>query len=513
MPYLPDSLYRADQIREAERFAIDELGIPGLQLMRNAGQAAFIELRRRWPDCRMLEVFCGSGNNGGDGYVLAGLALQAGFKVNVHAIGDVDALTGDARISCRDFKQAGGAVGKFSANLSLPGECVIVDALLGTGLNRQVGGDYATAIAAINAAAGRVLAVDLPSGLHADTGCAMGDAVKADATVTFIGLKCGLFTGRAADYCGEIILADLAVPEQVFAGIDPAARLLNKLLPPPRSRCAHKGNFGHVLLIGGNHGYSGAIRLAGEAALRSGAGLVSVASRAGHSAVLNIGRPELMCHGVENPEQLRPLLDKADVLVIGPGLGQDEWAQTLFAAALAGGRRAVVDADALNLLARQPRKSGDWVLTPHPGEAARLLACSTSDIGADRYAAVAELQRGYGGVCVLKGAGSLIADGQGVQVATTGNPGMASGGMGDVLAGTIGGLSAQGLSPGDAARLAVYVHGEAADRAAAEQGERGLLAGDLLPWLRRCLNADADKAVNGLGHGSANAWSRLEQGD
>jgi NAD(P)H-hydrate epimerase len=302
-------------------------------------------------------------------------------------------------------------------------------------------------------------------------------------------LKCGLFTGEAADYCGEIVCADLNVPESVFAQVKPSARLLKKPKLALRARCAHKGKFGHVLLIGGNLGYSGAIRLAGEAALRCGAGLVSIASRAAHIALLNIGRPELMCHAVAEPDDLHYLLDKASVVVIGPGLGQDDWAESLFATVLESSKPLVVDADGLNLLARQPQKRQNWILTPHPGEAARLLACRSDDIAADRYAAVAALQQDYGGVCLLKGAGSLIADGDEIYVATTGNPGMASGGMGDVLSGIVGSLVAQGWSLADALKLGVYVQGEAADRSASAHGERGLLASDLFTELRYCLNA------------------------
>lgn len=488
MQYLPDSLYQAKQIREAERIAIEELGVSGMQLMSRAGAAAFAELQGRWPERRRLIVFCGAGNNGGDGYVLARLALQAGYAVCVYAVGDVKLLQGDARTACESFLQSGGAFGPFAAGEPLPKDGVIVDALLGTGLNRPVGADYAPAIAAINASVCPVLAIDLPSGLHADTGAVLGDAVQADVTVSLVGLKCGLFTGAASGYCGGIVYADLDLPESLFSALAPVAYRLHKIPLPPRPRHAHKGYFGHVLLVGGNLGYSGAIRLAGEAALRSGAGLVSIASRAEHSAILNIGRPELMCHGVENAAQLQPLLEKAGVVVIGPGLGQDEWAKNLFAAALACGKTLVVDADALNLLARQPLKREDWLLTPHPGEAARLLACANSDVNADRFASVSALQARYGGVCILKGAGSLLADGAGLFVSGTGNPGMAGGGMGDVLAGIAGALLAQGLSCIEAAKLAVYVHGEAADRIAARQGERGMLAGDLLAELRQCLN-------------------------
>jgi ADP-dependent NAD(P)H-hydrate dehydratase / NAD(P)H-hydrate epimerase len=266
----------------------------------------------------------------------------------------------------------------------------------------------------------------------------MGCAVKADLTVTFIAPKCGLFTGEARDYCGEIVCCSLNLPDQVMLGLPSIASLLLKSPLLPRSRCAHKGHFGHVLMIGGNHGYMGAIRLAGEAALRSGAGLVSIATRTAHASLVTIGRPELMCHAVETPNDLSTLLEKATVVVIGPGLGQDEWAISLLNKVLAADKPCVVDADALNLLAKNPVKRQNWILTPHPGEAARLLGCANADIASDRFAAATKIQAHYGGICVLKGAGSLIADHESIFVSTTGNPGMASGGMGDVLAGLSG---------------------------------------------------------------------------
>lgn len=480
-------LYHVAQIREAERIAIDELRMSGLQLMRSAGLAAFNALQQRWPDVHRLHVFCGAGNNAGDGYVLAKLALQSGFHVAVYSLVDPEALKGDALVSYRDFLQAGGKVLAFNPAADLTG--VVVDALLGTGLNRQVSVEYAEAIALINRSGCPVLALDVPSGLHADSGCVLGQAVKADITVTFIGLKSGLFTGEAAEYCGDIVCSSLHVPDTVLAKLPAAAELLTKTPLSPRPRTAHKGHFGHVLLIGGNLGYSGAIRMAGEAALRSGAGLVSIATRSAHSFVLNSGRPELMCHGVEQPDQLQALLNKASVVVFGPGLGQDAWAQAMFLAFLETNKACVVDADGLNWLAKHATKRDNWVLTPHPGEAARLLGCSSADVCADRYAAVKKIQHQYGGVCILKGAGSLIADAETIFVDTTGNPGMATGGMGDVLSGMIGALMAQGLSGMEAAKLAVYVHGEAADAIAAEGGERGMLASDLLPKIREFLNS------------------------
>ncbi|PPD34797.1 MAG: bifunctional ADP-dependent NAD(P)H-hydrate dehydratase/NAD(P)H-hydrate epimerase [Methylomonas sp.] len=482
----PRTLYRVAEIREAERIAIQDLGMPGLQLMQEAGHAAFKALQQRWPDQRTLTIFCGSGNNAGDGYVVARLALVAGYQLSTYSLVDPQMLRGDALTAFNDFIEAGGHLEAFNSQQIPAG--VIVDALFGTGLVRPVNEAYAMAISCINQSDCPVLSIDVPSGLHADSGCVMGCAVKADLTVTFIALKCGLFTGEARDYCGEIVCCSLNLPDQAMLGLPSLASLLVKSPLLPRSRCAHKGHFGHVLMIGGNHGYMGAIRLAGEAALRSGAGLVSIATRTAHASLVTIGRPELMCHAVETPNDLSTLLEKATVVVIGPGLGQDEWAVSLLNKVLAADTICVVDADALNLLAKKPLKRQNWILTPHPGEAARLLGCTNADIASDRFAAVTKIQAHYGGICVLKGAGSLIADHQSIFVSTTGNPGMASGGMGDVLAGLTGALVAQGLPLLQAAKLAVYVHGAAADSLASEKGERGMLAGDLLLKIKEQLN-------------------------
>lgn len=255
-----------------------------------------------------------------------------------------------------------------------------------------------------------------------------------------------------------------------------------------RPRNTHKGDYGRVLAIGGDHGMPGAVRLAAEAAARVGAGLVSIATRSAHAAHISAQRPELLCYGVEHANELRPLLSAASVVVIGPGLGQSPWARQLFSAVLETDLPCVVDADALNLLAAESVVRDAWVLTPHPGEAARLLACTGAEIQADRFNAVREVRRRYGGVVVLKGAGTLVAAGdEPVGICAGGNPGMASAGMGDVLSGVIAALIAQGLSLRDAARLGVWLHAEAGDRAASA-GERGLLASDIMPHLRSLVN-------------------------
>ena len=485
---LPVDLYRAAQTRELDRLAIEHAGLSSYELMTRAGSAAFGLLRRLWPEARALQVWCGSGNNGGDGYVIARLARAAGWQVTVYALAPRERLRDAALKACRDYLEHGGTVIDYDGTRPLPSQGVIVDALLGTGLDRDVSGLYAQAIAHLNAANRPVLAIDIPSGIDADTGAMWGCAVQATATISFIGIKQGLLTGAAPQYCGELHFDNLGVPAELYAAVTPSARRLTTPSWPKRPRDSHKGHFGHVLIIGGHHGYSGAARLAAEAAARVGAGLVSVATRAAHAALLNTGRPELMCHACENEAALLPLLQQATVIVIGPGLGQEDWGRRLLLAALRSGLPLVVDADALNLIAQQPCRNECWILTPHPGEAARLLGQNSATIQRDRFAAARALQQYYGGVVVLKGAGTLIDDGKHCYVATCGNPGMASGGMGDVLAGVIGGLWAQGWPAWDAACRGVVVHGSAADRAAQNGGERGLLASDVLPYLRQEVN-------------------------
>lgn len=487
MEKLPLKLYNAAQVRELDRIAIENFGIPGYELMSRAGAAVFNCITEKWPEARSIAVFCSGGNNAGDGYVVASLALASGLKAVVYRLSEPEKLKGDALTAYQDFLKAGGLVLPFQAGQGIEAD-VIVDAVLGTGLDRPVTGLYADAIQCINDLDAPVIAIDIPSGLNADTGYVMSCAVKADCTVTFIGLKQGLFTGSAADYCGEIRYCSLSVPDRVFQQVpSKVVRVLPALLKP-RDRCAHKGQMGHVLIVGGDKGYTGAARMAGEAALRVGAGLVTVATRAEHSGLMNLDRPELMCHGVETAEQLAVLLEKAGVVVLGPGLGQGVWAQSMFNAIIVSQKTLIIDADGLNLLAAIELKKQNWILTPHPGEAARLLGCSKAEIHKDRFYAVSAIQSEYGGIAVLKGAGTLIATVNEIAVSTSGNPGMASGGMGDVLTGVIAGLAAQGLPMNDAVRQGVYLHGLAADLAAAKDGERGLLASDLMPYLRRVVN-------------------------
>jgi len=494
---LPYALYRAEQVREMDRIATQTYGISGEELMERAGQAAFALLRERWPDARRLLVVCGPGNNGGDGYVVARLALEQGLDTLLVQLGHTARIRGEAASHRQHYLDAGGGE-ILDAGWPVDSD-VIVDAIFGTGLERAIGGHWADAIQRINRGARPVLALDVPSGIHADSGSVLGIAVNAAATISFLGLKQGLFTGAAPDYVGEVFYHALEVPARLFASQIHAARRQDwkrqRGVLPARRRTAHKGEFGHVLVIGGNHGMGGAARLAGEAALRCGAGLVSLAIRAEHAATIAASRPELMAHGLDDACGLAPMLARASVIVLGPGLGDDDWAYTLFDAALAAGKPGVLDADGLNRLAglSTPSDLAGWVLTPHPGEAARLLETSIHEIQSDRFAALRALQARFpGATIVLKGAGSLVsaAAGKPPSVCDVGNPGMASGGMGDVLGGVIGALLAQHLSADEAAIFGVCAHAEAADRAVMGPGERGLLASDLYPWLRRLLNAN-----------------------
>jgi len=497
MRRLPNALYTAEEVRELDRLAIESFGIAGASLMENAGKAAFDAMHEKWPRARRIAVLVGTGNNGGDGFVVASLARAAGYEVRLWQVGDAARLKGDALTMAQRWQEAGGEIEPFTADLDLGGSEIVVDALLGTGLNTDVTGDWAAAITAINNSHAGVLALDMPSGLDANTGSVLGVAVNAHLTVTFIGMKRGLMTGAGPRHAGQLVYNDCRVPPDVLMKIRPScSRLgfkgLGHLLGP-RPRDMHKGQCGHVLVIGGESGMSGAVRLAAEAAARVGAGLVSVATRPVHAANISAACPELMCHPVDSVAALKPLLAKASVIAIGPGLGQSDWSKQMLSAVLEQDRPMVVDADALNLLAEEPVSRTQWILTPHPGEAARMLGTDTATVQQDRFAAVTELQRRYGGTVVLKGAGTLVASPDiPIGLCYEGNPGMASGGMGDVLTGVIAGLLAQ-RTQGDAmqalaARLGVCVHGSAADTVAHQDGERGLLASDVIAMLRETVN-------------------------
>ena len=489
----PLPLYRPQQVREIDALAVEQLPISAYELMERAGAAAWGLLHKRWPKAKRVAVACGPGNNGGDGYVVARLAKAAGCKVQVVMPHGAAPRTPEARQAATLWREAGGRSTLFDG--LLPEADVWVDALYGIGLQRPPESMALAMIERINASRLPVLALDVPSGLDADRGTALGLSLRARLTLSFIAAKRGLYTGQARDFDGEVVLDSLGVPDTLLAQFPPAARLyrLEQLATglAPRHANSHKGEYGHVLCIGGEAGMGGAVRLCAEAALRVGAGLASVATRSEGVAALVAARPEAMTHAVEDAEALQPLLNRADVLAVGPGLGRGDWGRALFEAAVASGKPLILDADGLNLLAEHPRPLPQAILAPHPGEAARLLDSTIADVQADRFAAVEELARRYDCVVVLKGAGTLVAAPDEITaVIGVGNPGMATGGMGDILTGVIAALQAQRLPRFQAAVHGALLHGAAGDAAAKIDGERGLLPSDLFVHLRRMANAE-----------------------
>jgi len=495
MEQLSQKIYTAAQVKELDRQAIETLSISGNVLIERAGEAAFNILMSHWPNCKRLLVLCGTGNNAGDGFVIARLASEREMEVLVVQVGDDNKLQGDALATQQRLLGSGVVPVAFSnkEDFKLNTYDVVVDAMLGTGVHGNVDGNYADAINLVNASTIPVYSIDIPSGLNADTGVVQGLAIVANLTVTFVGFKQGLITGDGPEHSGKVIFNDLKLPAKLYDLCSPAGYRMDydeqiKLLPK-RSRNAHKGDFGHVVLIGGAPGMPGAIRLAGEAAARTGAGRVTIVTHPEHAATLNTTRPELICYGVEEVEEIFPLLSLASVVGIGPGLGQSKWAQDLLVVAMESGLPLVVDADALNLLAESNQHYDNWILTPHPGEAGRLLGKSSSEIQRNRFASIENITNQFGGVAVLKGLGTLVqAEKSLPSVCPYGNPGMASGGMGDVLTGIISGLISQGLSNLEAAELGVLIHSKAGDEAAKVLGERGMLASDLMSGIRRLVN-------------------------
>jgi ADP-dependent NAD(P)H-hydrate dehydratase / NAD(P)H-hydrate epimerase len=482
------ALYDNQSLRAVETAAHVTLG-SGFALMQRAGLAAWRHVLARWPQAQRIVVACGPGNNGGDGYVLATHALHSGR--DVHVVRLAEPRTEPGRQAQAEFVAAGGRCVDFS--MTLPDADLIVDGVFGIGLTRAPDSDSSRLIDAINTSAATVLALDVPSGVDAGTGHVPGTAVRATSTLQFLAAHRGLLTGASLDHCGRLEVASLEV------GLDPAVASALALHADaladwltPRARDSHKGSNGHVLCIGGEHGSGGAIALCAEAALRSGAGLVSVATRAEHVAALLTRRPEAMVVGIDDPHAIPRLLQRANVVAIGTGLGQQAWGGALWNLGATSGKALVIDADALNLLAAQPcALPPDAILTPHPGEAGRLLGIETGAVQSDRFAAARQLAERYGCVIVLKGAGTIVAAPDCVpRVIAAGNPGMAVGGMGDLLTGVIAALRAQRMDAFPAACCGALLHAVAGDAAARNGGERGLLPSDLLPHLRALSNPD-----------------------
>lgn len=509
MPALATSIgavYSSAQVRAFDAFAIDRLGLSGATLMTRAAAASLQALRARWSAARELLIVCGGGLNGGDGYVLARLAQQQGYRARVIALVERERLAAEAACAASEAEAAGVSIlpmppSTASLDAELATADVIVDALLGIGLQRDVAGAFATTIEAVNRSGRPVLSLDLPSGLCAESGVVRAVAVRANLTVTFIAAKAGLFFGAGPECAGDVVLAPLGITPESLPAATPVARLLAPYSVPQgiarRRRDAHKGDAGHVLVVGGGEGMPGAARLAGLAALRAGAGRVTVMAAPSSVSSIAAGTAELMVRSLgESAVAVRKNVSGftgVQAIVLGPGLGRDDWGGAVYAAVRTFAEREriplVLDADALHFLAdSMSTVPADAVITPHPGEAARLLGLdSGAAVQADRLGALHSLVRRTSSLVVLKGAGTLVgASGSTPSLCLRGHPAMAAPGTGDVLAGIIGAVLAQGLEVRQAAEIAVVWHALAGERLAAGV-DRGRLASELASCLPEVL--------------------------
>ncbi|MFV0449191.1 MAG: NAD(P)H-hydrate dehydratase [Vibrio sp.] len=488
---IPSVFYTAQQVKQGEVLAAKSMGLEMFSLMERAGQAAFTIAFAQYPGTHHWLVCYGSGNNGGDGYIVACLAKSMGVQVTVWQHGDPENLKGDALSAYYHWLDHDGEVYPFDD--VIPDDIdLIIDGLLGTGLSGTVREPIKDIIQLLNASHVPVVAIDIPSGLCANTGAVLGVAVKANHTISFIGLKQGLVTGQARNYVGQLHFAGLGVEECFEQQNKPTLKSILpksiKLMLAQREACAHKGMYGKVLLIGGNEGMGGAMILAARACARVGCGLIASLLHPFNVSSILVSIPEVMSAAWDDEQRIKRRLEWSNVVAIGPGLGRDAKAEMLFRHTQDLLTNKVVDADALYFLAQNPNSDDKRIITPHPAEAAKLLGVDVNSIEADRFKAIKDLQNKYGGVVVLKGAGTLVSDGNEIFVCLAGNPGMASGGMGDVLTGVIASILAQGLSCFEAAKLGVIIHSKAADVNAKEKGERGMLASDLLCHLRELVN-------------------------
>ncbi|RBP51607.1 NAD(P)H-hydrate dehydratase [Arenicella xantha] len=476
-------IFTGTAVKEIDRVAIEEFGYDAYGLMTRAGERAYRRIDKYSLDTRSMLVLCGVGNNGGDGYILASAALEAGWQVTVYASGTPK--TPSARRALARYVAAGGEVLEVDDNAIVDFDvAVVVDALLGVGLTTPPRAVVAKLVNLANQSRGLRVALDVPTGLDADTGEVFEPCFEADKTITFIDHKFGLMTGPACSYVGNLSLERLDVEQSLSAIVEYCAALITKPKLAKRVADSHKGSYGTTVIMGGDVGMLGAVLLAGAASLRTGAGKVRIASTSEHLDTPALWMPELMSETLT--EDSVSNLDHADAVAFGPGLGQSAWARSVFDQVIKLKMPMVLDADGLNLLAIKPSKApkSNWVLTPHPGEAARLLACTTSEIQKDRRTAAIMLAQRYNAVVVLKGAGTLVANPAGrVELCDLGNPGMATAGTGDVLTGIIVALLGRQLPLFDAACSAVWLHARAADLQVAQLGEEGLVASDVIHGL------------------------------
>ncbi|MFC3122312.1 NAD(P)H-hydrate dehydratase [Agaribacter flavus] len=489
---LTHKLYRAEQVRLHEQAAAADHAIDMYLLMRKAGETVFEQCLAYFPNVDNYLVLVGIGNNAGDAYIAALQAKLAGKNVVLCAVEPDRDVHGEAALAKTAWLDSGGVVSQFDAAI-LPKADVIIDGLLGTGINGTLRKEFADIIDAVNLANTPVISIDVPSGLDADTGESLGRCIQADVTVTFVGIKMGLSTGAGKQSCGELVFKDLGIAKAFNERARSDAKVLDiahfKGLSP-RPINSHKGSYGRLLCIGGNIGMSGAIRLSAEAALRMGTGLVKVFAHSDSKVQICSGRPELMVIS----DDLEAALEWATCIVVGPGLGQNEWSKSVFECVMnfvqCSPKPIVIDADALNLKAVNTSFVAlpDCVMTPHAGEAARLLNVTVDEVESNRFNYARQCAQRYDAVCVLKGAGSIVDNQKHAWVCRHGNPGMATAGMGDVLTGILGALMAQGLDSHLACQYGVSLHAKAGDMIADKYGQRGLLASDLFETIRVLVN-------------------------
>lgn len=486
-------LYTVEQIRSIEHQAFQS--VDEALLMRRAGASAFKLMQKLYPELRHITVLCGMGNNGGDGLVLARLAFDAGLEVRVLTLGELSKQSELAGLMLQEVIAVDIELKPFGQAEKLFDTDLIIDAMLGIGITGDVRSPFIDVIEQVNMGDVPVFALDIPSGINADTGCPQPEAIKATQTVTFIGYKQGMVTGKGKNFCGELYLESLELTDILeshpFSGLRAEPSILNNILPPLVDH-VHKGMMGHIAIIGGDQGMPGAVCLAAEAAMRVGAGKVTVVTRERHFPIVMNTRAEFLCLTVEEDLQpLQALLKKVDVCVVGPGMSQTDWSSKVFNEILNFKGVKIVDAGALIFLKAQTEPLDNLIITPHPGEAATLLSSNVEEIEANRYQAAQTLADTYAEVAILKGAGTIIQTQQGVNyVSTAGNPGMATAGMGDVLAGMIGGLAAQCSTLEDTALAGVILHAHSSDIAASNLGQRSLLAGDVVNFLGEALSKE-----------------------
>jgi len=482
-------LYTKSDIRQMDALMIKHRVDSGYRLMCQAAQAFITCLYEYYPDFERILIVCGQGNNAGDGYVIARLLSEKKIQVDVFPLANPTVLQADAARAWQDWISSGG-----DCCAQLPTRLdkydLLVDAILGTGLDRALSPEWIDCIETINHAPCLRVAVDIPSGLDADTGIIHGACIQADRTISFIASKCGMYTGQARQYCGQITLCALQLPDSIRAQFTPRAFLDHGLslehVFVSRPQTINKYEAGKVLIVGGNQSMPGAVILSALAALRSGAGMVKILTHPAHAAMIPIQYPEIICEGIAARQDISESLAWANVVVVGPGLGQDDWAMDILDQILLLNKPVVIDADALNLLSRSPQPLKHALLTPHAAEAGRLLQQHVQKIEADRFEAVLKLCATYTCHALLKGAGTLISDGHHIHISPYGNPGMASAGMGDSLSGIIAAFLAQGCQPMAALVRAANIHARAGDLAASD-GQRGLIATDLLPCIRQLI--------------------------